>query len=73
MALLAANSTILRRLLHMCGVQLDVRSQEVFQHMNRHLTLIVYLRVKRCAEEEIRPEYLEELCQEPAGEPWILI
>ena len=54
-------------------MQFDVRPQEVLQHVNCHLTLPVCLRVKRCAESEIRPKYLEKLCPEPAREPWIPI
>ena len=54
-------------------VQLDVRPQEVLQHTNRHFTLTVCLRVKRCAESEIRPKYLEKLHSERTGEPWIPI
>ena len=54
-------------------VQFDVRPQEVLQHTNRHLTLSVCLRMKRCAESEIRSKYLEKLRPEPAGEPWIPI
>ena len=54
-------------------VQFDIRSQEVFQHMDCHLTLPICLWVKCCAESEIRSEYLEELRPKPAGEPWIPI
>ena len=54
-------------------VQLDVRLQEVLQHVNRHFTLTVCLRVKRCAESEICSKYLEKLRPKPAGEPWIPI
>ena len=54
-------------------VQFDIRPQEVFQHTNCHLVLPVCLWVKRCAESEIRSKYLEKLCPEPTGEPWIPI
>ena len=54
-------------------VQFDVWPQEVLQLMNRHLTVTICLRMKRCAKSEIHSEYLEELCPEPASEPWVLI
>ena len=51
----------------------DIRTQEVFQHVNGDLTLTIRLSMERGVESQIRSKNLEKLFSESAGEPWIAI